>query len=83
MPTLEIGELVRHRKLRRLHEIHGDQAGNVGDREGIAGDKRAMLQLRIEQADEFLDARLVGLGPGGDLWHLHLLHSRMRVAENV
>ena len=38
---------------------------------------------RIEQADEFLDARLVGLGPGGDLWHLHLLHGRMRVAKNV
>src|SRR4029453_14548856 len=44
-PALEILEFVRHRELCRLHEIDGDETGDVSHRERISGNKRALLQL--------------------------------------
>src|SRR6266545_6882288 len=83
VPTLEIPERVGDRELRRLHEIDGDEAGDVGDRELVTGDERSVGELAVEQGDELQDARLVGLSPGRHLRDLHRFHRRMRVAKNV
>src|SRR5215211_2012325 len=83
MPALEVLEFVRHRELCRLHEIDGDETGDIGHRERIPRNKRAVLQLVVENGDELLDARLVGLSPRRHLRHFHLLHCRVQVAKDM
>src|SRR5260370_37544187 len=76
-------KLVRHCELCRFHEVDRDEAGDVGDRECIAGDEGTVLEVVIDEGDEFEDAGLVRLCPGGHLRHFHHLHCRMRVAKDV
>ena len=75
-------ERLRHREPRRLHEIDGDQRGDVGDRIAVAGDEFAAAKLAVEQFEKPGDARLVGLGPFRQLRHFQLLHRRMQMAEH-
>src|SRR6185295_11205063 len=83
VPALEMLELVGNRQLGGLHEIHRNQAGDVGHRVMVAGDEPPALQLAIQKSDEFRNARLVGIRPCRHLRHLHLLHGWMRVAKDV
>ena len=67
-----LAQVFRHRELGGLHEIDRDQAGDVGDGVAVAGRERPVRELAVEDAEKIHDARLVGLGPGRHLRHLHL-----------
>src|SRR5687767_3885923 len=81
VPPAQIDELLRHDQLRRAHEVHRDQRGDIGDRVVIARDEHAVSQFAIEQREEFEHAWPVRLAPFGDL-RLHLLHGRMQMAKH-
>src|SRR5256885_11823728 len=53
MPAPQIGELLRHDQLRGPHEVHRDQGGDVGNRVVVSRNEQPVLQLAVEQPEEF------------------------------
>ena len=82
MPAFEVRRAFGNREARRLHEIHRDLRGDIGDRVTVASDKLSFGELSIEQLEEPCYARSVRVGPSRDLRDFELLHSRMSVTEN-
>src|SRR5690606_23431851 len=82
IPAAHMVEVLRQFNMRRLHELHRNQTGDVRNGKMVSRDERASGQFAIEKGQKFQSLDLVCLAPLGNLRDFPRLHGRVQMAES-